>query len=81
MLHTSNTSAPSHQYLSPLRTSTILSWSSSLTEYNSKSTLSPNDQHSKDAAIEAYLQFKLALFAKTQTPHSPRPKSNAPKNA
>ncbi|KAF2245883.1 hypothetical protein BU26DRAFT_507557 [Trematosphaeria pertusa] len=68
-----------HPFLPPSRASTITSWTSSLPERGSRChPSSDRDALSRDAAIEAYRQLKLALFSKARSlsgPEMERPTS------
>ncbi|KAF2685212.1 hypothetical protein K458DRAFT_21533 [Lentithecium fluviatile CBS 122367] len=65
MLSRPSSPLSSHPFLSPNRASTISSWTLSLPERESR----PCDDEalSRDTAIEAYRQLKLALFSRSQT--------------
>ncbi|KAF1925037.1 uncharacterized protein M421DRAFT_424257 [Didymella exigua CBS 183.55] len=53
-----------HPYLTPGRASTITSWTSSIERNPQRRSASNEDAMSRQAAIEAYLQLKVALFSK-----------------
>ncbi|KAF1942305.1 hypothetical protein EJ02DRAFT_175634 [Clathrospora elynae] len=61
-----------HPFLTPGRASTISSWTSSLPGRNSSSPSSSKlDAQSREAAIEAYQQLKMAMFSKAGTSNIP----------
>ncbi|RMZ68203.1 hypothetical protein GMOD_00004411 [Pyrenophora seminiperda CCB06] len=63
-----------HPFLTPTRASAISTWTSSLPERNSCSPTEPEPESlSREAAIEAYRQFKAALFARATSSNTPRP--------
>lgn len=53
-----------HPYLTPGRASTITSWTSSIERSPQSQSASNEDAVSRQAAIEAYLHLKAALFSK-----------------
>jgi hypothetical protein len=67
-----------HPFLPPARASTISSWRSTIPERISRSHTAPGvDSMSRDAAIEAYQQLKLALFSKVRSPQPSDPTRSA----
>lgn len=57
----------SHPYLTPGRASTISTWQSRLCERQSQSQISSEaEEESRRAAVEAYQQMRMALFAKAR---------------
>lgn len=62
---------PQHPFLTPGRASTISSWTTSLPGQNTQPhSESVADAQSREAAVEAYRQLKLALFSKASNPIS-----------
>jgi hypothetical protein len=55
-----------HPFLPPSRASTISSWTSSIPDRPHHQTDPDKETMSKNAAIEAYRQLKLAIFFKAQ---------------
>lgn len=55
---------PQHPFLTPGRASTITSWTSSIERSPQPQPASDEDVMSREAAIQAYLELKAALFSK-----------------